>query len=421
MLVIYTPKVTNRIKYACDFVFQEYFGIAYSLVETLPKDDALPFFFINYSNEQLEAPFSIFQHSLLIEDIIQTIQIDVSRESDFSVFFTASEKIHTINFDIFSAIFYLVTRYEEYLSDDLDIHGRYKSTNSILAHPAFSFAPIVEVWLDYLKNALLRVFPTLQFNAHQTTCLFTFDVDHPFLYKGRNWRKHLPNFTKWNAWKTLLIAYKDELDIFDELSTLLQQHNVPSIFFFLLNDDGQNNSNVSPLSNAYSALINRIATQHTIGIHPSYNVHFEQDLYQEKSLLERYTNQRIYHARQHFLRLQFPMTYRTLIANAILQDYTLCYPDVPGFRAGFSRAFYFFDLEKNQSTSLLIQPSCWMDATFEYYQTKTTDEIKFEFSKVYNQVKKINGNFVPIFHNDLLVQPAHRAIFDYILQQLKSK
>ncbi len=421
MLVIYTPKVTNRIKYAFDFVFQEYFGIAYSVVETPPIEQEQPGFFINYSDKKVDAPFSIFQHSLLLEETIQTIQIEVSRESAFSVFFAASEKKYTVNFDIFSSIFYLITRYEEYISNDLDKHGRFKSTNSILALPSFTFAPIVEVWLDFLKNELLRVFPSLQFKKHHTSCLFTFDVDQPFRYKGRNWKKYLPNFTRWNAWKTGLMFQQDEFDIFDELTSLLNQHHLPSIFFFLLNDDGPNNSKVSPTSVAYQTLIQRIAAQHTIGLHPSYDALVTQNLSNEKSLLERYGRQAIFHTRQHFLRLQFPATYRALIANGITHDYTLCYPNIPGFRAGFSRAFYFFDLEKNQPTNLRIHPACWMDATFEYYQTKSTDEIKLEFSKVYNQVKKINGNFVPIFHNDLLVQPSHRAIFNYILQQLKSK
>ncbi|MCB0508279.1 MAG: hypothetical protein KDD21_08275, partial [Bacteroidetes bacterium] len=100
-------------------------------------------------------------------------------------------------------------------------------------------------------------------------------------------------------------------------------------------------------------------------------------------------------------------------------DYSLAYPNISGFRAGISRPFFFFDLPNNQPTNLQLFPTCWMDATYEYYNKKSTDEIKIDFSLIYQQVKKINGSFVGIFHNDLLSQQPNRELFKYIINQFK--
>ena len=150
-----------------------------------------------------------------------------------------------------------------------------------------------------------------------------------------------------------------------------------------------------------------------IGIHPSYKALPRDTLQQEKSLLEKITSQKITVSRQHFLKISFPEYYRTLAETGIEKDFSLSYPDVTGFRAGCSRPFYFFDIEKNESPSLIIQPSCWMDATYEYYQALNNDEIRPNLSPIFTQIKKINGILVPIFHNDLLAMDKYWGIFGF--------
>ena len=101
MIVIYTPKVTNRIKYTVDFVFHQYFGIDYELTEnpeiTISSDNL----YINYSNQKVINFYSIFQDDLLLREDIKEQKIFVSREADMPVFFQTTEN-YNLKFDIFS-------------------------------------------------------------------------------------------------------------------------------------------------------------------------------------------------------------------------------------------------------------------------------------------------------------------------------
>ncbi len=411
MIVIYTPKVTNRIKYTADFVFSQYFGIQYEFTEK-PEFISVPDkVCLNYSPTVKKGFFNIFQDNLLLESDIQEQQIFVSREADMPVFFQTTENFD-IRFDIFSCVFYLLSRYEEYLPHDKDVHGRYKSSNSILSKKEFTFSPIVEIWLNFFKEELLKINSTLPFKKHEFEYVPTFDIDNAFRYLGRNWFQKPPNIFDSNCLPVLLKQQADPFDIFDKLLEEINKYNLNPIFFFLLSDADKNDSNVSPESEKLHSVIRKMSSKE-IGIHPSYLASASNLLQQEKSLLEKITSQTITVSRQHFLKISFPDYYRTLAETGIEKDFSLSYPDVTGFRAGCSRPFYFFDIEKNESSSLIIQPSCWMDATYEYYQALNNDEIRRNLSTIFTQIKKINGILVPIFHNDLLAMDKYWGIFGF--------
>lgn len=415
MIVIYTPKVTNRIKYTIDFVFRQYFGIDYQLTEN-PDFTIVPENLnISYSTKKIENCLHIYQDGLLLETAVKEQKLFVSREAEIPVFFQTTDR-YDIRFDIFSCIFFLLSRYEEYCLHEQDMHGRYKSSNSVLAKKEFAFSPIVETWLSFLKDELLKIDPNLPFKKYEFEYLPTFDVDNAFKYVGRNWKKHIPDISKPEAWKTLAGKQPDKFDIFDNIFAALKKHDLKALFFFLLNDEGNNNSNVSPDAKIYRELVVKIANRYDIGLHPSYAAEKDQLIEKEKTLLENIASKKITNSRQHFLKLSFPETYRALIKSGIQRDFSLAYPDVTGFRAGFSRAFYFFDIERNEQTDLLIQPSCWMDATYNYYQTKKFNEIQDEFLTVFNQLLKNNGKLVAIFHNDLLANEICWGFFSFINQ-----
>lgn len=421
MIVIYTPKVTNRIKYTIDFVFHHYFGIAYELTENPEIAISSDNLYINYSKQKLENFYSIFQDDLLLrEDIIEQ-KIFVSREAEMPVFFQTTEN-YNLKFDIYSCIFYLLSRYEEYLPHEQDMHGRYKSSNSILAKKEFNFSPIVETWLHFLKDELLKIIPiaigtNLSFKKYEFEYVPTFDVDNAFRYLGRNWQKHPPNLLKLDCWKTLAGKQKDKYDIFDEMITEISKYELNPIFFFLLNDNGENNSKVSPDSKKYQDLISKLSGLYDIGLHPSYDSLMKNLVTDEYQKLHHIANRNIYNSRQHFLKISFPELITNFNnTNSLQIDYSLIYPDIIGFRAGISRAFPLFDLKNNKATSYILQPSCFMDATFKYYQTKKINEIQDEFLTIFNQLKGINGKLVAIFHNDLLADEIYWGIFSFINQ-----
>lgn len=390
--------------------------MSYELTENLDIAVIPDNFYINYSKNKLPHFYNVFQDDLLVETDIRVQKIFVSREADMPVFFQTTDNFD-VSFDIFSCIFYLLSRYEEYLPHDKDEHGRYKSSNSILSKKDFNFSPIVEIWLAYFKKELLKVNSSFSFKKYQLEYTPTFDIDNGYKYFGRNWKKNPPNIFSIECIKVLLGRQQDPYDIFDWIQNEIKKFHLKPVFFFLLNDTDKKDSNVSPLSKKLHELIRSYNTT-TVGIHPSYWSIENNSINEEMQLLKKIANQKITVSRQHFLKIHFPDYYRKLQELGIQKDFSLSYPDIIGFRAGFSREFYFFDIEKNEPSGLILQPSCWMDATYEYYQQEKINIIQENFLTVFNQLKEINGKLVPIFHNDLLAKDVFRGFFSFINRQV---
>ena len=136
-------------------------------------------------------------------------------------------------------------------------------------------------------------------------------------------------------------------------------------------------------------------------LHSSYSSNFKyQNVDIEKFRLENIIGHRVTKNRQHYIKINIPITYQNLINSKIEEDFSMGYPDHYGFRAGTANSFYFFDLNKNIQTSLLIRPFVMMDVTFKYYLKLKTDEMKIIMEELINKVKQVDGCFVSIWHNE---------------------
>lgn len=404
-IVIYTFEVTNRLNYVLDFIFVQYFGLDYYLETDIvifkKKTSITNFLCINYSNEYFNDCININSENLLFEKDIHTQKIFISKIETLPILFPSDKLDISFPFDIFAAIFYLISRYEEYLPHEQDEHGRYCSHNSILSNPIFNFSPIVEQWLDFFKLELLKKQPLLIFKKHQFSKLFTFDIDNAFQYKHRNWLKHPPNIFKSEVRNVLFGKQKDKYNTFDEIFQFCNQLSHKPYFFYLLNDSGKRNSNVSPNAFALFQIINN-CKDYNIGIHSSY--HFSETILEnEIKLLSKIVNNRVINARQHFLKISFPDYFRILSNQAITKDFSLGYPNISGCRAGTTQAFLFFDIINDRQTTLWIHPFVFMDATYQYYIHDDSTTIQQKVEKLLDEIQSINGNFVSLFHNDLLL------------------
>src|SRR6202012_420388 len=118
-LLLYTPHVTERIKYT----FQLFFD---SLIRTpylITTDEAAYVSYhgpkLNYSGKNFAIDkLHILPCGLLTEKDIRPQSIQVSEWKGLKAFFRTD--IRAFSFDIFSAAFFLVSRYEEYLPHEPD-------------------------------------------------------------------------------------------------------------------------------------------------------------------------------------------------------------------------------------------------------------------------------------------------------------
>ena len=126
------------------------------------------------------------------------------------------------------------------------------------------------------------------------------------------------------------------------------------------------------------------------------------DLSIEIKRLEHILNTKVTSNRPDYIYLNIPKNYQNLIKNKIQHDYSMGYASLPGFRAGTSYNYYFFDLLKNKSTQLFIHPFCIMDVTFLDYMRTNPDEALNIIKQLIDEVKKVNGDFISIWHNESL-------------------
>ena len=109
MLLVYTHKITPRLRYAFKHICTRILGIPVSFttkVEDFIKHSGAK---ITYTKQPLQNEFFIRSNDLLFEQGINDLVINMGTWDGVPCFFNAGER-STIPFDIFSASFYLLSR-----------------------------------------------------------------------------------------------------------------------------------------------------------------------------------------------------------------------------------------------------------------------------------------------------------------------
>ena len=78
------------------------------------------------------------------------------------------------------------------------------------------------------------------------------------------------------------------------------------------------------------------------------------------------------------------------------------YVSINGFRASIASPFHWYDLEKEQTTPLIIHPFCFMDANSFHEQKFSAQQALEELFQYYHSIKSINGRMITLWHNNFL-------------------
>lgn len=430
MILIYSHKLTNRLKYSFQVIFEDILKSTINFTDN--KDDFAAFDGpkICYTNQPLASGLFIQSASLLFENGITEQNINTSEFKETPCFFKTSEK-SAIPFDPFAASFYLVSRYEEYLPQIRDEHDRFMAKESLAFKNGFLKLPLINIWSNYIKEILKDTYPNFEFKSQKFEFKSTLDIDNAYAYKHKGFLRIAGGLSKsiikGNDTKqrlsVLLGKTKDPYDTFDYLFELHKKYNIQPIYFFLLGDYAINDKNIPVKNKTFQSLIKSLADYYQVGIHPSYNSNNSPEiLTKEIKRLQGITHKNVTISRQHFLRLNLPETYQRLIEHDILEDYTMGYADQPGFRASITSPFYFYDLESESKTKLKVVPFCVMEATFKYYLKNTPQQATETINELISTVKNVNGTFVSVWHNESLseneIWRGWKTVYEEMLKKL---
>ena len=133
-------------------------------------------------------------------------------------------------------------------------------------------------------------------------------------------------------------------------------------------------------------LIREHSDHYSIGIHPSWQSGDDPEKLKLEILkLGHIAGKQISSSRQHYIRFTLPQTYRQLIDLGIESDFSMGYGSINGFRASVTSPFFWYDLEREEQTKLLLYPFCFMEAN-SFYEQKYSTQQAFEELKHYYDV-----------------------------------
>jgi hypothetical protein len=409
MIAVYSPHPDCRLRFTLKLIFRDVIGVPYKVISNEDEFNAFNGFKINYSNQELDCDLAFAPELLLYESDIKPVDLKPGKWNELQVIFYHPSQ--TIPFDLFAATFYLASRYEEYLPTELDKHGRFQPENSIAFKLRFLQKPIINCWCALLQQIIQLKRPEIQFEKRQFKFTPTFDIDNAWAHRNKGFLRtagaslkdltkgDLGNFTR--RCKVVFGNDIDPNDTYEYLNKIFIEHNIKAMFFFLLGDYGKFDTNVNPTNKALQELIKGISQSAEVGIHPSYGSHQNQaQLNKEVLRLSNIIDKPVQLSRQHFLKFQLPETYNRLISAGITQDFSMGYASQPGFRASICVPFYFFDLSKNEETSLRIHPLTYMDGTLREYLKLNPQQSMALISSLIEEVKAVNGEFISLWHND---------------------
>lgn len=412
-LLIFVPKITNRLRYTFDVVLSQLLGIKYDITTDLirfEQRDAAKFV---YGTQAIGSHPFIKSAGLLFEREIQSQELKVSDYNGIKVFFPVFDRKSMLPYDIFSAAFYLVSRYEEYLPFVADVHGRFEATSSCLHQHDILRQPVVNLWSRQLAAVLTAVFPILTITFPTYKYLPTYDIDAAWAYLHKGLYRSLGGFARditqfdfrelKQRWLVISGRRKDPFDSFEFQLKLQKKYQLHPKYFILFAEYGINDKNINTRNPAFQQLIKHIADYAEVGIHPSYgSFKNKAKLRGEIKNLSDVLNRDVTQSRQHFLRLSLPITYQHLIDLDITDDYSMGYASQPGFRAGIANSFLFYDLDHDVPTNLMIHPITLMDGTLRDYLKQDVDQAISTTEELNATVRAVGGTFVTLWHNESL-------------------
>ncbi len=428
-LLILVSNVSPRVEYIFDFIFKDQLGMAWELTlsEAVFKNYNGPK--INYSSKRIGEHLFIKELGLLKESEINNHLINVKEQNGTKIFF--QQECDT-GFDIFSAAFYLLSRYEEYLPHTTDYYGRFKETSSLAFKNNFLRTPIIDTWVKNLKDVLKRRFPNLNFKTNKFNAVMTYDLDVAYKYKGRGFIRILGSLVKNGIKKTgsskermavIQGKAKDPWDVYENIKGLLKKYELPSIFFFLLGNRSKHDHNLFYKNSEMRNLVKEIQSFSEAGIHPSYNTSLKNGLIEsEKNRLEYLSKTPVTKSRQHYLKFSLPGTFTELSRLAIREDYSMAYAQSSGFRAGTSFPFLFYDLKNEKIIPIKLFPAACMEVTYKDFLNASPEDFLKECKYLAGEVSKVGGTFISIWHNNTLGNDnlpngwadAHEALMKYL-------
>lgn len=341
-------------------------------------------------------------------------------------------------FDVFGAIFFQLSRYEEVVQSIEDTHGRFPYSSSLAYRCELIDRPLIDEYIFIIRRAITHLWPDLELKFEEPCITVSCDVDVPYtpqvsslkgtlklmagdIIKRRSILRALQSGLNW-AFSKMSIYQFDSCDSFDFIMRENEKRGNRVVFYFISEDsiDGMNGQ-----YQIGEKRIRRLMRQihkrgHVIGIHGGYGTYQDQEQFARELenlknvLAEESIDQPHIPSRQHYLRWDAKTTPSIHAKSNILCDSSLSYAEHAGFRAGTSHAFPLYDLIERRKLEVEEQPLIVMEASVieNSYMGLGESEAAARYMKALKETCfRFGGTYTLLWHNDALQTKASRRIY----------
>lgn len=343
-----------------------------------------------------------------------------------------------LNLDVFGVAFYMLTRYEEYVADEGDAHGRFLAKASFAARHGLLERPIVNEYLGVFWALLVAVLPGASRRSREFRQLVSHDVDNPFdlLFKsgkrlvkslaGDLVKRRAPGLAvkralNWNRvrrgdWTA------DPYNTFEWIWRQSEKRGLKSAFYFMAGRTDPARDGEYELEHpAIRGLIRASAERgHEIGLHPSYASCSAPEVIKDEFLRlrrvceEEGVAQNHWGGRHHYLRWSARETAGHWESAGLAYDSTLGFADRIGFRCGTCYEYPLFDLAGRSLLNLRERPLLVMDVSLispEYMGIDDVDAAVAKVAGIKRACRQFSGDFTLLWHNDRLTTSDLKAMY----------
>lgn len=344
-----------------------------------------------------------------------------------------------LEMDIIGSIFFVLSRFEEYVVNSKDKHDRILARNSILDEYSLTNRPVVDEYIyilycqlseldksfktDYLENGKVNVTcdvdwpfdPSIRFFKH---CLRNSMVE---LVRNKSFKKSMSLLFRYFKNKIGLKVEDSFRTSIDWIMKVNEEKNNKVTFYFIPRPTSILDTPFLIESPEMMALLKSIVNRgHYIGVHPGYNCINDESVFKETLTIfaKLVKAPEFYQAkilsRMHFLRWDVAKTAVFLQKYGINYDSTMSYAEKAGFRCGTSHPHKMYDLIENKSLEIIQYPLIFMESSVisKRYEGLGHTELAFQrINKLKNNSIKYGGAFTMLWHNSNLETKQDRELY----------
>jgi Family of unknown function (DUF7033) len=323
----------------------------------------------------------------------------------------------TCGIDIVATVFFMLSRWEEYVNPVRDSHQRFPSTASLAYKFNFLDRPIVNEYAEMVWQMLLH----LGCSQERQITPFHFNLSHDVdgLLKWHGWphvlrtvagdilKRRQPQLASRRLKEFYAISsgrINDPFDTYDRLMDRSESLGLSSHFYFMTggSTDYDRRSPYKINGPRAQAILQNIERRgHVIGFHPSYDSCTDEEIWaSELRKLQDNCSQPIQTGRQHYLRFQVPYTWQLWQNRSMKTDSTCGYADREGFRCGTGNCFPVFNILTREKLDLREQPLIFMDSRNFFCGGFNGEPLQHKMAAIVATAKKFNSPVTLLFHNN---------------------